>query len=728
MVLAVAAVAAVATPHEVASASTRSVPVWQGVEREEWTLSTPSGSPVSAQVLQVTQPGRVALRPVLGQGRVAGLETLDAMGRRLLPGGAVAGINGGFWLYQPFGEPNSYLAIDGQLVSEAETQGSTMRGTLGVTADGRPLVDRVATSLRLRGEGAFDLAIDGVNRYHRGGALDRDTPGTAEDGGDVTYVYTPHFGPQVTVPGPGEPASRGPATALVLDAVVVPAAGTSTSEWVGYPEAVQPGESVEIPAGGAVVLAYGERRQQLQGVVEGTQVTIETTVSTVGRDRASLWADVREGIAAGPLLLQDGEPTVPQACFPEGFDPGNHCGVRAPRSAIGHKRDGRLILAVVDGRQAGHSAGMTMLELAEFMLRLGAVEAIALDGGGSSTIVVDGRVTNRPSDGRPRLLSNGLFLFHDDPLDHTERLAGSGREATAAAIALDSYPEGADEALIAAGGDYPDALAGGPLASRLGAPLLLSRHASLPQETAEALRTLGPRSATVLGGTAAISDNVLDQLRALGIDVRRIAGPSRVETAARVAETMGGGRDRVFVAWQGGFADALSAAAPAGMLDAPIVLSATNSLPEASAAALRASGAREVVLVGGTRVLGPDVEEQVRAVLPGADVHRLAGSTRFGTARAVNVWARQNVGGLDTSALVVAQGGTFPDALAGGPLAAARRQLLMILPAVDVNYDPDTVGYLDTRRNEGLDHVTLLGGYAVLSSYQQLQLDHFARE
>lgn len=725
-VLASAPLLPTTTSHATTASMTRSVPVWQGVERQEWSLSTPGGSPVRAQVLHVTQPGSLRLRPVLGQGQVTGLETLDAMGRRLLPDGAVAGINGGFWLYQPFGEPNSYLAIDGQLVSEAETQGSTMRGTFGVREDGSPLVDRVATSIRILGEGGLEISVDGVNRYHRGGPQDRDTPASNEDPASVVYVYTPHFGSTVTVPEDGQPGARGEATAIVVPEVVVPAAGASTSGPVPHPEVIEPGTSVEIPANGVVVLAYGHRRGELQEAIEGLGLTIETEVSTVGRDRAEAWTGVRDGLAAGPLLLRDGQPTVPAACAPEGFDPANHCGVRAPRSAIGHTSDGLLVLAVVDGRQPGYSAGMTMLELAEYMLDLGAVEAISLDGGGSSTMVVDGRVTNQPSDGRSRLLGNGLFLFHDHPLDGTSRLAGAGREATAAAVALDAYPDGAEEVLIAAGGDYPDALAGGPLAVRLGGPLLLTRTSSLPPETASALSSLAPRRATVLGGTAAVSEAVVDQLETLGIEVRRIAGPSRVETAARIAATMGGGRDRAFVAWQGGFADALSAAAPAAMLDAPIVLSATGSLPQASAEALQASGAREVVLVGGTGVLGSAVEQQIRAALPGAEVRRLAGATRFGTARAVNEWARGAVSDLDTGGLVVAQGQVFPDALAGGPLAAARRQLLMIVPAVDVNRDADSATYLASRKGE-LGEVTVLGGYAVLSSYQQRQLDELTR-
>ena len=95
-------------------------------------------------------------------------------------------------------------------------------------------------------------------------------------------------------------------------------------------------------------------------------------------------------------MLQDGKP-VPQ----EG-------GPRHPRTAVGVDESGRwLYMVVVDGRQPGYSVGMTALELANLMLRIGAVRAINLDGGGSSILLVSSRdgalhIVNKPSGGSPR--------------------------------------------------------------------------------------------------------------------------------------------------------------------------------------------------------------------------------------------------------------------------------------------------------------------------------------
>lgn len=113
--------------------------------------------------------------------------------------------------------------------------------------------------------------------------------------------------------------------------------------------------------------------------------------------------------------------------FPELLDAGERVGDlgvaerpafaagRHPRTAVGYDpASGRLWLAVVDGRQSPHSAGMTLPELAALFEALGAGEAVNLDGGGSSALVVNGTVRNRPSDeAGERAVVNALALVRD---------------------------------------------------------------------------------------------------------------------------------------------------------------------------------------------------------------------------------------------------------------------------------------------------------------------------
>jgi hypothetical protein len=80
---------------------------------------------------------------------------------------------------------------------------------------------------------------------------------------------------------------------------------------------------------------------------------------------------------------------------------------------VGQRSDGSLVMIAVDGRRPGYSTGMTNYELAQALVRLGAVTGMALDAGGSTTLAFDGEVLNRPSDGAEREVSEGLFVFYE---------------------------------------------------------------------------------------------------------------------------------------------------------------------------------------------------------------------------------------------------------------------------------------------------------------------------
>ncbi|MEE8599498.1 MAG: cell wall-binding repeat-containing protein [Euzebya tangerina] len=121
------------------------------------------------------------------------------------------------------------------------------------------------------------------------------------------------------------------------------------------------------------------------------------------------------------------------------------------------------------------------------------------------------------------------------------RLAGPDRFSTAATIALDRFdPDDVDTVLLATGGDFPDALAGVPLATALDAPILLTATDTLTDTTATALAQLDPDTVIALGGTAAISDQTLTAAGSAGdrASTRRLAGPTRFETATAIADAL----------------------------------------------------------------------------------------------------------------------------------------------------------------------------------------------
>ncbi len=121
---------------------------------------------------------------------------------------------------------------------------------------------------------------------------------------------------------------------------------------------------------------------------------------------------VVHAIGGGPRLVKDGRAHITSG--EESFKADVAVG-RAPRTAAGVTHDGKLLLVAVTGRQAYHSIGVTLEELANLMVELGARDAMNLDGGGSSTMVVRDYVMNTPSDGRERKVADAILVFSDIP-------------------------------------------------------------------------------------------------------------------------------------------------------------------------------------------------------------------------------------------------------------------------------------------------------------------------
>lgn len=163
-----------------------------------------------------------------------------------------------------------------------------------------------------------------------------------------------------------------------------------------------------IPRGGWVLAAKADApaatRRWLATLRAGDSVRVRTSLAPF---------HPRDAVGGFPLLVRDSA----RARVLDSAHVQSLAKVRHPRTAIGIGRGGRrLLLVVVDGRRPGHSVGMTLPELADLMLELGATEAMNLDGGGSSAMVVrraDGGVqlVNRPSDDvGERAVANALAI------------------------------------------------------------------------------------------------------------------------------------------------------------------------------------------------------------------------------------------------------------------------------------------------------------------------------
>lgn len=301
--------------------------------------------PSREATLLVDPASGMTVAPALGDGGRLRRQRTSEIARRTR---AVAASNGGF--FAPSGDPLGCLMIGGEILSEPDP----LRTCAGITRDGKVIFDRVAGELLVIA-GEASTRIDGINRQRRA---------------DELILYRPQYEGSTRTNNFG-------AEAVVTNGVV-----TQLRDQRG---------NTPIPRDGLVLSGHGRGRQWILNWLQpGATLTVHTEfVSPSGDPR---WQQVVHAVGGGPRLLRAG-----QFVGGEGFPP-DFTDRRHPRTALGVLEDGRIVLLVVDGRQPTHSLGMTLLELAVALRRAGAVEGINLDGGGSSTLVVGGRVVNRPSD------------------------------------------------------------------------------------------------------------------------------------------------------------------------------------------------------------------------------------------------------------------------------------------------------------------------------------------
>lgn len=201
------------------------------------------------------------------------------------------------------------------------------------------------------------------------------------------------------------------------------------------------------------------------------------------------WRGVLDALGGTPLLVRDGrrvvEPCSASLCR------------RHPRTGVGVRADGRLLLVVVDGRRPGYSVGMTLVEFAELFRWLGAVDALNLDGGGSSTMVVRGDVKNRPCcdrSGERRVVNALLVLPGPDPEETLPAPAPQAvTEGTTAAAPTGAALDGGST------GGLADALEAGALGRTGPLPPELRRAADLFQAHRAATPSSGPQSELLAG-------------------------------------------------------------------------------------------------------------------------------------------------------------------------------------------------------------------------------------
>lgn len=300
---------------------------------------------------------------------------MEAISHQVQRTGALAGINADFFPYT--GDPLGLAIHQGEIVSEA-FEG---RGAIGFGRRGKVIIGRPAFHALLTAEDGSTLTLNGINRK----------PGDGE-----TVLLTPVYGDKTPVK---------PATLCTLE---TKAHGLKPGEALKAKVIAVTDEkdAVPMPAKGMVLTATGAGSDWLKAhAISGKTIVIKGDIVEDGND----WTSVREAVAGGPVLLHNGDEDIeiPREKMSQSFSTTRH-----PRSAIGVTKDGTVLIVAVDGRQA-LSRGMSLPELARTLKDLGAINAVNLDGGGSTCLSVRGIVINCPSDGQVRQVADALLVFDD---------------------------------------------------------------------------------------------------------------------------------------------------------------------------------------------------------------------------------------------------------------------------------------------------------------------------
>jgi Phosphodiester glycosidase/FlgD Ig-like domain len=330
-----------------------------GVTYEKTVEFTPHGA-VVLHVLTGPRPGDqdglYQLAPVLGRGTVlGGREKVTQIEKDVSAQATVAGINGDLFSATD-GHPAGIFMTGGVLAHPP--LGS--RSSIGVDSTGGLHVDRVKFFGTWRGTGQR-RPLAGLNQVPAQGQV---------------VLLTPAFGPKApALASSAEIVLQSfPAAAANVDMVAtVTAAGANGGE--------------PIPPGGAIIHATGSAAAKLQAEAPvGTQIAARLILQPA-------WSNVVAALGGGPVLVRNSAPVFRSL---EDFT-NDQVAARSPRAGVGQLADGRIILVAVDGDQPGYSVGLTSFELAQTMVRLGAVTAAGVASGPDVSVAFDGQLLNRPS-------------------------------------------------------------------------------------------------------------------------------------------------------------------------------------------------------------------------------------------------------------------------------------------------------------------------------------------
>ena len=355
----------------------------QDAQEPSYRIYKDSKGPRSIHVVRIPR-GRAPLQVLTSHaaGRAVGLSSIPEQAADFDPSRpVVAALNGDFYRREGAyaGDPRGLQIVDGELISAP-----TGTATFWIDAVAKPHTEVTVSTLRVRWPNGTSAAF-GLNGNRRPNSLE---------------LYTPAVGSSTHTSGGRE---------LVLE----PAAN---SPWMPLrPNHIYRARVREcrdrgdtrIPPGCMVLSIGPSLARTTVPLPVGAELSLSTEI------QPSLKGS-RTAISGGPVLVHEGRrQRIRSTDEDDDSYKSSSMMERHPRSAVGWNDDAFFLVAV-DGRQR-NSVGMNLNELAGFLVELGCQEAMNLDGGGSSTLWFDGRIRNRPCDGRARPVANAILVIRSKP-------------------------------------------------------------------------------------------------------------------------------------------------------------------------------------------------------------------------------------------------------------------------------------------------------------------------
>ncbi|MGC8970964.1 MAG: phosphodiester glycosidase family protein [bacterium] len=295
-------------------------------------------------------------------------EVLSSIAKR---NNATLAINGDFF------DPNSGMIINFMVRNGELIKSPIPRGVFAITRDRRPVISIFSLNINIETQYGV-IPINNLN---------------VPRGGNEAVLFTDKFGRNTMISGN---AFAGVDIELLNFSQVLPSSGTITAR-VG--NIYYGATSSTIPNKGGILSLGGKALSYLPYLKPGEEVKIIT--------RLSPSIDILQAIGGGAILLKDGNivfGSTNEQPLPEEITERKN-----PLTVIAIDNSNKVYFLVVDGRSP-QSSGMTYIEMANYLKDIGMKDALTLDGGGSSQIIINGKIMNIPSDGKERAIANAIII------------------------------------------------------------------------------------------------------------------------------------------------------------------------------------------------------------------------------------------------------------------------------------------------------------------------------